>query len=142
MKRVQHLSQAKVIDEALDVYRQALGSVNRTEALDSWSSTFRLGLSWWRFWTEEWLQGVSNLWNSVRNSVRLRPPERHSCARNLSRNSRTVAQAAVPTNGRCNKGIVGQSLPVQQDIYQTAGTGAGYASGWQLQNHADDPVYF
>jgi hypothetical protein len=98
MKRAQRLSLAKVMDEALDLYRQALRSGKRTEALDSWSSTFTLGLSWGLFWADKWLQGVSNLWNSVRNSVRLRPPERYNRARNLSRNSRTVAQAAVPAS--------------------------------------------
>ena len=46
-ERIRRLSQAKAMDEALDLYSQALrsGKGKHTQALDSWSSTFAFGLS-------------------------------------------------------------------------------------------------
>ncbi|CAO2206762.1 unnamed protein product [Urochloa humidicola] len=51
--RVQALSQAKVMDEALDLYRQAVRSGKGTEALDSWKSMFHFALSWWLYWRSQ-----------------------------------------------------------------------------------------
>ena len=46
-ERIRRLSQAKAMDEALDLYSQALrsGKGKHTQPLDSWSSTFAFGLS-------------------------------------------------------------------------------------------------
>jgi hypothetical protein len=115
------------MDQALDLYRQALrsGKGKHTQALDSWSSTFAFGLSWARFWAQEWLQGVPNLWNRVRNSFCSRPPDH--------RNRAPHQVQVVPSNWRCNKGIAAGSLSVQKAISFRYGT--GYASGWQMQNN-------
>jgi hypothetical protein len=126
-ERIRRLSQSKVMDEALDLYRQALRSRKgkHTQALDSWSSTFAFGLSWARFWAQEWLQGVPNLWNRVRNSFCSRPPDH--------RNRAPHQVQVVPANWRRNKGIAAGSLSVQKAISFRYGT--GYASGWQMQNN-------
>ncbi|CAO2206723.1 unnamed protein product [Urochloa humidicola] len=53
--RAQALSQAKVMDEALELYRRAVRSGKGTEGLDSWKSTLHYALSWWQYWTDKWL---------------------------------------------------------------------------------------
>lgn len=137
------LSQAKVMDEALDLYRQAIRSGRVPEALDSWKSTFDFALSWWLYWTSEWSLPV--LWNRIRNSIGFPPPNRRICGvrsttRSWVRNSHAVAHHAAPANMRWNRDIIVGSLVVQQEIYyQQSGT-KGYPSGLQLQSDVLDNV--
>ncbi|CAO2169059.1 unnamed protein product [Urochloa humidicola] len=51
--RAQALSQAKVMDEALDLYREAVRSGKGVEGLDSWKSTLKYAHSWWIYWTHK-----------------------------------------------------------------------------------------
>ncbi|KAF8676512.1 hypothetical protein HU200_046944 [Digitaria exilis] len=76
MIRGQKLLHTKVMNEALELYAQALRSGKSSGPLDSLASALKLQLACCKFWIVNWLRGVwaslplPNLWNCARDSVR------------------------------------------------------------------------
>ncbi|CAO2184524.1 unnamed protein product [Urochloa humidicola] len=133
--RAQKLMQTKVMNEALELYVQALRSGKfSTRPLDSAASALKLQLACCKFYIDEWLQGVwasllpRNLWDHVKNSVR---------------NSSTVMVYLAQTNSRWIRDIVGRSSSLlAQAIYRNLSFGIRNASGWQLHNNHIDNTFF